>query len=454
MTMQNKVREELAKRFTEALAMGKIPWKACWQQTRPTNAVTGTNYKGINAMWLSYLADELGYQDPRWCTFNQVQKKDWHIRKGEKAAAHVEYWAYYDTQQKKLLQWDEVRKLLKADPEYEKNLQLRCRVYPVFNAQQIDGIPELVQNQTDIGQLRQQRDTLIRNMGIQYREIGTEAFYSPQQDCVTLPPEKFFDDTYGYMATFLHECGHATGHSTRLDRPLDGYSQNRESYAQEELRAEIASAFTTQMLGLKLTAEQEKYELQRHMAYVQNWAVEIQEAPEALFHAIRDAEKISDYLIEKGEFQSLLERTGPEQAKEPVYYHYYYQCKYLFTAAGESRAEDVTRQLSTAFNSCGWFWSDSGDVVKSPERRAAPTNYFDADPAEPKIYREATNQRIETHLRQTCYHWKQELHKYDQDLGVSQASARLEALLDHAEKNVPVAERTTTLERSGPKLER
>lgn len=302
MAATNKVREELSQKFLEALNQGRIPWHACWAQGRPENAVTGKTYRGVNALALSYAADDRGYTDPRWCTYNQAHEKGWQVRKGETSAAHVEYWAYYDLKEKKLLSWQEMRDRLKADPDYETHLQLRCRVYSVFNAQQIDGIPALEERpQTDIGTLRAHRDTLIRNMGIGYEEYGNRAFYSPSTDSVTLPPEASFDDTYSYMSTFLHECGHATGATHRLNRDLSGFF-GTESYAREELRAEIASAFTAQSLGLQLTPEQLSHHTQLHAAYVQSWATILKEAPNELFHAIKAAAKISDYLIEKGGF--------------------------------------------------------------------------------------------------------------------------------------------------------
>lgn len=407
MAIPNKLREDMAQKFIESLSQERLPWSYCWQQTRPVNATNGKQYRGVNALYLSYYAHELGYRDPRWCTFNQAQEKGWSVRKGEKAC-RVEYWAYYDTKKKQLLKWSEVRLLLKADPEYERNLQLRCRVYAVFNAQQIDGIPELAkeQNQTDIGELRQQRDILIRNMGVGYQEMGDRAYYSPEDDMVVLPPEAAFDDTYSYMSTLLHECGHATGHASRLDRDMSGKFGN-ESYAREELRAEIASAFTAQALGLQLTSEQLEAYQQRHMAYVQNWAQVVKSAPEELFRAIKDAEKISDYLIEKGEFQPIIDRVQVK-AEEQEYYHFYYQCKYQFTAAGKEAADKVLHELSVAFNGCGWFWSDSGDVMKSNTKEAAPTIYYDADPNEPKVYTAATPYRIQAHLEATCYHWQKE----------------------------------------------
>lgn len=320
----NKLRTQMAQQFLDALNQGRIPWKACWQQALPQNAITGKPYRGVNAMYLSYIATEKGYQDPRWCTYNQAQEKGWQVRKGEKSAL-VEYWAYFDRKQKKLLSWTEARRLLKDDPEYIKNLQLSSRCYHVFNVEQMDGIPELIRSGTDIGQLRDKRDTLIRNMAVGFREEGCQAFYTPRTDTITLPPENTFDDEYGYMATFLHESAHASGHECRLNRQMSGVYGSPE-YAKEELRAEIASAFTAQALGLQLTDEQLRYQMNQHSAYLQSWASGLKDAPEELFRAIKAAEEISDYLIEQGDF---LQEKPPffgkivyvsEDSQHPSYY--------------------------------------------------------------------------------------------------------------------------------------
>lgn len=212
-------------------------------------------------------------------------------------------------QQQKLLKWPEAVRLVRQDPAYEKNLVLRCRTFTVFNAEQMTGIPPLETSRTNIDAIRQQRDTLLKNMEVGYQEGGSRAYYDPQADCVTLPPEGAFDDTYSYLATFLHECGHATGHDTRLNHNLSG-DFGSESYALEELRVEIASAFAAQEIGLQLPDEQLAQHMQQHMAYVQSWANAIKDAPNQLFAAIRDADQISDYLIMNGEF---LPQQRPEQ---------------------------------------------------------------------------------------------------------------------------------------------
>ena len=313
MNLQNKLREQMAQTFVEALQKDQLPWKACWQVSLPENATNGKRYRGINSLMLSYVAAQAGYSDPRWCTFKQASEKGWQVKKGSKATP-VEYWAYFDRERRKLLSWQEAKKLLRENPDSANdNLVLRSRVYSVFNGNQIDGIPPMeAARNISPESIREQRDTLFHNMGLNLQEGDTQPYYVPETDTVHLPYEKDFFDNYSYACTFLHECGHATGHESRLNRDLSsGYAT--EGYAKEELRAEIASAFAAQAMGLQLSDQQLESHVSLHTAYIQSWAKEIQSAPEELFRAIKDAEKIADYLIEKGEFERLQDRSqAPE----------------------------------------------------------------------------------------------------------------------------------------------
>jgi len=336
MAAVNKVREELAQAFLAALKEEQLPWRACWAQGRPYNAATGRRYKGINTLRLSMLADERDYKDPRWCTFQQAKDKGWKIRKGEHATK-VEYWAMYDMERKRWMNWNEVERLKRDDPDAADKLQLRSRTALVFNAAQMEGVPPLPQRpRTDIGQLRQQRDTLLENMQLAYREEGTRAYYSPSADMVTLPPEASFDDPYSYISTFLHECGHATGHPDRLNRPMENRFGS-EDYAREELRAEIASAFVSQELGLEMSQKALDEHFDLHKAYIQSWIKVLEQDPQELFAAIKDASGIANYLMEKGEFlQNITEEK--RQIRQPEHR----ESKYIPTDMIElARSQDV-----------------------------------------------------------------------------------------------------------------
>ena len=319
MANMSKTRQELSEMFLAALKEDKLPWEAVWNVPKPLNPVSGVTYRGVNNLMLSYIAKERGYTDPRWCTFHQAQNNGWRIQKGAKSA-RVEYWAYVDPEAHRILDWKEVHRIRQEDPERYRKLELRCRISNVFNAEQIDGIPEYQrQEETNIDSIREQRDTLLWNMNLDYQEVGDQAYYSPVQDRVTLPPEAPFDSPYGYLCTFLHECGHATGHPSRLNRDLSG-GFGSESYAREEPRAEIASVFASQELGLQMPEAEVTKHLDLHKAYIQGWISVLEHDPNELFAAIRDAGTISDYLIQAGEFsrENRTERYRPDAARQIV----------------------------------------------------------------------------------------------------------------------------------------
>lgn len=296
----NKVREQISQAFLESLKENELPWKKGWITERPYNAVSNTEYRGVNSFWLSCVAEQKGYSDPRWCTFKQAKDKGWKVKKGEHGT-QVEFWSMYDTEMKKKLTIRESNLLKKElGEDFYERVKPISSVYTVFNAEQMEGIPKREKTQEPVksDELLQKRDTLIRNMEFTFQEGGDRAFYQPGDDSVTLPKMAQFRSVYDYISVFLHESGHATGHESRLNRDLSG-GFGSQKYAREELRAEIASAFTSQELGLgEMAAEH----MDNHKAYIQSWIEVLEKEPQELFAAIRDAEKISDYLMEKGEF--------------------------------------------------------------------------------------------------------------------------------------------------------
>lgn len=308
----NRMREEMINSFIDCLKKDTIPWHRSWSaKQRPFNAVTNTTYHGVNSLWLSYNQFAREFDDPRWCTFKQAQTQGWKIKPGSKGT-RVEFWSLYDTEEKRKLTQREAKQL--SDEltleEFKNRVKPISNVYTVFNGEQIDGIPKYEEKTYELNteELLQKRDTLLKNMNVDFSEGGDKAFYNPSRDRITLPEMNRFETEYDYMATLLHEAGHATGHISRLNRDMTGVFGSPE-YAREELRAEIASAFAAQVVGIDY--QQNQY-MENHEAYVQDWISVLENSPNELFAAIKDAEKISDYLIEKGEFG--LEK--PEMSKD------------------------------------------------------------------------------------------------------------------------------------------
>lgn len=314
MKTMNKTRQQLAEFFVASLKENELPWRAVWRSGAAMNPTTGARYRGVNAMLLSMVSLQRSYSDPRWCTFLQAKNHGWSIRKGAKGVP-VEYWAFVDPKLQKMLSWEDARRIQATDPERYSLLELRYRISTVFNAAEIEGIPAYEKPMALVAEqeVLRCRDTILRNMQLAYREQGGAAYYSPPSDQVTLPPMDNFESEYGYLCTFLHECGHATAHPSRLNRVLG--ARGTPEYAREELRAEIASAFVSQELGIEVEDDAADENLDLHKAYIQSWISVLENDPAELFAAIKAAEGISDYLIQAGEFQ--LAKT-PERLTRPV----------------------------------------------------------------------------------------------------------------------------------------
>lgn len=295
------MREEMINSFIDCLKKDTIPWHRGWSSERPFNAVTNTEYHGANALWLTYNQQAQLYKDPRWCTFKQAQSKRWKIKQGSKGTK-IEFWSLYDTEEKRKLTRTEAKQLtdeLTAE-EFTNRVKPVSNTYTVFNGEQIEGIPlyEIRKNVLHLDEFLYGRNKLIENMKVGLKEGGNEAFYSIAEDMIVLPKINQFDNEFEYITTFFHEAGHATGHVSRFNREMPS-ARGTDIYAREELRAEIASAFAAQAFGIDYT--QNKY-MENHEAYIQDYIKVLENEPNELFAAIKDAEKISDYLIEKGEF--------------------------------------------------------------------------------------------------------------------------------------------------------
>lgn len=292
-----QTRENLIKMYIEALKEDEIPWRKSWSATPPMNALSNTIYRGINKAYLNFASIELQSGDPRWCTFKQAKEKGWSIKKGEHGYP-IEYWMYYDKINKKFISIQDYNKF----PDEEKpDVVLRAKKFTVFNGKQIDGIPPYDQNlnKDNIPPSSMFVENLIKNLGVGYKEGGTRAFYSPLEDYVCIPPAELFSKSefseYDYNSVRLHELCHSTGHKSRLNRDLINLFGSEE-YAREELRAEISSSFISQSIGLPVS----DCNLENHKAYIQSWISVLEKNPNELFQAIKEAEKIESYVLEKG----------------------------------------------------------------------------------------------------------------------------------------------------------
>lgn len=313
----NKAREQLINMYIDSLEENKLPWKKGWDDTYSVhhfNPVSKTNYRGVNNSLLSIISAVRGYKDPRWLTFNQIKQKEWVLEDAKGQGVPIEFWSIYDTVNKTTVTISEYNDILEKDPDRKKDFKMMDRIYHVFNATHIKGIPEFVLEEQPKKVMDSEPfiDNLIKNMGVLYYEQGNRAYYSPSKDAVTVPESYQFHSGYDYNSTRLHELCHATAHSSRLNRDLKNKFGTPE-YAKEELRAEIASSFIAQDINLDIS----QMDLDNHKAYIQSWISILRKEPNELFKAIKDAENICEYILETGEIEKFRLQESGEVIKEP-----------------------------------------------------------------------------------------------------------------------------------------
>ena len=94
-TSRQRVEDAVADRIIELLDQGQLPpWEKDWRDSAnglPRNAVSMKPYRGVNR-WMTLLTHMvMGYQDPRWLTYQQAEALGGHVRKGERSTEIV-FW--------------------------------------------------------------------------------------------------------------------------------------------------------------------------------------------------------------------------------------------------------------------------------------------------------------------------------------------------------------------------
>jgi antirestriction protein ArdC len=274
--------QETANRIIEALESGVKPWVRPWDEDKcggpqaPLNPTTGAHYHGINTLILGMDARAFMTGDPRWMTYLQAQEKGFQVRKGEKSTT-IFFTKPYEIDDEK------------AD-EGKKTLHF-LKHYAVFHASQIDGLPafrsptieEAPWTRADAA------DIILKGSGAVVRTGGDRAFYSPTTDHIQLPPDNAFRGPPEQAATALHELGHWTGHSSRLNRDLTNRFGSS-AYAMEELRAELASAFIANELRIPI-------DIPNHASYIDNWLKPLKQDKREIFRAAADAQRIANMVL-------------------------------------------------------------------------------------------------------------------------------------------------------------
>jgi len=168
----------------------------------------------------------------------------------------------------------------------------------VFNLKQVTGYQaeeETDQPLSDLTEKLNHVDKFITNTKANIVSGGTRACYAPSKDLISIPHRELFKGTStsspseAYYSTLLHELTHWSGHKERANRDLSGRFGS-ESYAMEELVAELGAAFLCAELNISPVPRQD------HADYLVNWLKVLKQDDKAIFWASARAAEASAYL--------------------------------------------------------------------------------------------------------------------------------------------------------------
>ncbi|MGE3703018.1 MAG: ArdC family protein [Hyphomicrobiaceae bacterium] len=280
--------DDITNKIIAELEKGRFPWVQPWgtpsakaQIVMPKNASANRTYSGINVLILWGEVIEKGYTGQSWLTFRQALALGGHVRKGERGTTVV----YAD----RFVPDDARRRAAQSGGEARAIPFLKR--FTVFNTDQIDNLPDEIATAAPPpppGTIEPRVEALIKAAGIDFRIGGNRAFYTPSADYVQVPPPAAFFEPINWHRTALHELGHASGHSSRLNRDISGSFGSRK-YAFEELVAELNAAFCCASLGIAPTV--------RHADYLASWLEVLREDNRAIVRAASLASKAADYLL-------------------------------------------------------------------------------------------------------------------------------------------------------------
>lgn len=352
-------RKELVECLIAQMEKGYAATRAAWNKsgTRPYNPVSDAVYKGGNRLRLMIAAAENDYKDSRWLTFKQAEEKHYKIKPGSKGVL-LEKWIFH----KDVPKLDENGKPVldtNGKPETERKILEKPVVnyFRVFNGEQVTGLPELEHKEITEDIFTNMADRFERSSlcPINY-EYQDRAYYSVTEDKIHLPPKVTFKNNEARLSVLLHEMAHSTGHPDRLNRSIRNKFGSPD-YAREELNAELSSAFLESELGITMEPDSEM--IKDHSNYLKSWISVLREDPNELFRACANAEKITEFLMERYESELSIEERYTE-TMEMLNYHQIEVDKDSIATVGFQHNTDSER----------YFLSDGWEGIKDFAERA------------------------------------------------------------------------------------
>jgi antirestriction protein ArdC len=290
----SKVAEIVTEKIVALLEQGNIPWRKPWTGSAPANLISKKEYRGINI----FLLEGSSFKSKWWLTVRQAVQLGGRIKYEEiKKPTLAIFWKMLD------------RKEVREDGSKDTRKIPFLRYYNLFNLEQTEGIDpkhipvEVKREHKPIAEAEE----VIRDYADKppIKHGGNAACYSPSLDEINMPHPENFKSGEGYYSTLFHECTHSTRHEKRLnrDRAAEG------PYAEEELVAEMGSAFLAGECGFESVEQPEN-----SAAYIASWLRALNNDKSLVVRAASRAQKAVDYI--RGRVKDNAPTEKAEKAEE------------------------------------------------------------------------------------------------------------------------------------------
>ncbi len=308
-TPEQKILEYMLGLKEEVLKREVMPWDSGRLGHLPYNPFTNHQYGGsFNMFMLQVRAFGTGWTDPRFVTRGKAKE----LKADFRGQRMTQLW--YPMQ----------RKQVNEDTGEEEVVGVYYRPFFVFNVEQFANLAELdipplqvaTWGETSAAErIAGVKEHMLANFkaapSMREEAMIRAPYYRPATHEVVLPPTREYRKPERFAQSMIHELVHATGASSELGRfKRSEYGEpcapRGGDYAYEEMVTQFATASLLTQYGFA-------HERKTSADYILSWYTTIENKPELLGSAIKDAMAVIRYVNEGNPLPHTPEFDGEEE---------------------------------------------------------------------------------------------------------------------------------------------